>query len=398
MPESARGHSADLDEQIRAARRRLGETIIAAARLTPEHIMVWGQFADAPARARQTGVYGTSAAVGMLAARGRDMTSTVCLLPGATEPSALEFDVSDLFITHKASAVVEALAAAHYGQTQMTTACQKLVSGMIDGQGWGHHMVPGEPDAPSVLATARALIALAGVEGMDDGLLGGPAAWLSMRVLDDGPLGTLELALAVIALAGLRRAGIGPERGDAIRSGAKALRDWLRHTHGRPIVYEQVHYWVPKPDEQRNHYMTFPLQVVAGTALLMSGTAGRSRSLLDDLAGRLCQAVEADGGLRSTLTERVGVVDTSLVDQFFTAYLAARPSSTRFRRMFRRLVRARWVHRGLIFLTLVAVAFWSWRIAAGESGAMSASSVANIAFALVTGVLGSMAYSRWDRH
>ena len=33
-----------------------------------------------------------------------------------------------------------------------------------------------------------------------------------------------------------------------------------------------------------------------------------------------------------------------------------------------------------------------------ESGAMSASSVANIAFALVTGVLGSMAYSRWDRH
>jgi hypothetical protein len=233
---------------------------------------------------------------------------------------------------------------------------------------------------------------------MDDGLLGAPATWLSTRVLDDGPLGTLELALAVIALAGLRRAGIGPERGEAIRSGAKALRGWLRHMHGRPIVYEQVHYWVPKPGEQRNHYMTFPLQVVAGTALLMSGTAGRSRSLLDDLAGRLCQAVEADGGLRSTLTERVGVVDTGLVDQFFTAYLAARPSSTRFRRVFRRLVRARWVHRGLIFLTLVAVAFWSWRIAAGESGAMSASSVANIAFALVTGVLGSMAYSRWDRH
>ena len=60
MSEAVRGHSADLDQQIRAARRKLGGSVIAAARLTPGHVMVWGQFADAPARALQTGVYGTS--------------------------------------------------------------------------------------------------------------------------------------------------------------------------------------------------------------------------------------------------------------------------------------------------------------------------------------------------
>ena len=397
MSELARGHSTDLDQQVRAARRRLGQSIIAAARLTPEHVMVWGQFADAPARARQTGIYGTTAAVTMLADRGRDMTSTACLLPGVTEPSATEFDLSDLLITHKASAIVSALGAVRHSDTPTTAACRTLLSGMVDGQGWGHHCVPGEPEAPSVLATAHALIALSDVKGIDSRLLSGPASWLGSRVLDDGPLGVLELAFAVTALARLRRAGIGPENAEAVRQGAKALGGWLRHTHDKPIVNEQIHYWVPKPSEQRNHYMTFPLQVVAGTALLLSGSATRSRALLRGLAGRLCHAVQSDGGLRSTLTERVGVVDAGLVDQFLVEYLALQSSSGRLRRVWPRLVRARWLVRAAVFLMLVVVAFWSWRIAAGESGAMSVASIANIAFALVTGVLGSMAYSRWDR-
>lgn len=397
MSESARGHSTDLDQQIRSARRRLGESIVAAARLTPEHVMVWGQFADAPARSRQTGVYGTVAAVGVLTARGRDMTATARLLPGVTEAPTADFDVSDLAITHKASAIVGALGVVRYGHAPTTTACRTLLSGIIDGQGWGHHAVQGEPEAPSVLATAHALIALGGLEGVDSKLLDGPASWLGSRVLDDGPLGTLELAFAVIALARLRQAGIGPENTEAVRRGANALRGWLRQTHAKPIVYEQIHYWVPKPGEQRNHYMTFPLQVVAGTALLVSGSADRSRALLRDLAGHLCRAVETDCGLRSTLTERIGVVDAGLVDQFFSEYLAVQRSSSRFQRVSMRLARARWFQRAAVFVVLVVVAFWSWRVAAGESGAMSAASIANIAFALVTGVLGSMAYSRWDR-
>ncbi|GAB4083949.1 hypothetical protein GCM10028784_05790 [Myceligenerans cantabricum] len=397
MPEAARGHGGDRDEQIRAARRRLGESIIAAARLTPGHVMVWGQFADAPAWAVQTGIYGTSAAVVMLAARGRDMVGTVRLLPGVAEPSAAEFDTSDLFITHKASAVVDALSAVRFGPTRTTAAYLSLASGVIDGQGWGHHVVPDEPEDPSVLATAHALIALSGVDEMDARMLEGPVAWLGSRVLDDGPLGMLELAFAVIALARLRHAGIGPESERALRRGVDALDSWLRQAQGEPIRYEQIHYWVPKPAERRNHYMTFPLQVVAGTALLLAGAPARSRAHLGGLADHLCRAVEADGGLRSTLTERIGVVDAGMVDQFFAAYLAAQPSSTRPRRVFGRLLRARWLHRAIVFLVLVVAAFWSWRVAAGEDGAMLVSSLANIAFALVTGVLGSMAYSRWDR-
>ncbi|WP_036970205.1 hypothetical protein [Promicromonospora kroppenstedtii] len=397
MWEPFSGLGADLDQQIRAARRKLGGSITSAARLTPAHVMVWGQFADAPARALQTGVYGTSTAAMLLAARGRDMTSTVRLLPGVTEPSSAEFDVSDLLITHKASAVVEALSAVRYPGAHATAACLTLLSGVIDRQGWGHHAVPGEPEMPSVLATSHALIALAGIEGIDESLLEGPALWLSGRILDDGLLGTLELAFAVIALAKLRTAGIGPEGSEALRRGANVLRATLRRMSADSIVYEQVHYWVPKPGEQRNHYMTFPLQVVVGTALLESGAGARARSSLRELAGRLCRAVEADGGLRSSLTERIGVVDAGLVDRFFAVYLAAQPAPRWRRRMFLRLARVRWLPRTLVFLGLVVVAFWTWRVASGESGGMSAASVANIVFALVTGVLGSMAYSRWDR-
>ncbi|WP_460702822.1 hypothetical protein [Myceligenerans halotolerans] len=359
--------------------------------------MAWGQFADAPARSSHTGIYGTSAGVVMLAARGRDMAGTVRLLPGATESSAIAFDATDLFITHKVCAIVDALCAVRHEQTRTTVACLGLLSGIIDRQGWGHHTVPDDPEAPSVLATAQALISLSGVDGIDAEPLEGPAAWLGSRILEDGPLGTLELAFAVIALARLRRAGIGPENVNAMRRGVTALHSWLRQVRARPIAYEQIHYWVPKPADQRNHYMTFPLQVVVGTAMLQAGAPARSRSLLSDLAGRLCHAIEVDGGLRSTLTERIGVVDAGLVDQFLAEFLAAQPSSTRRQRVLRRLAGARLFHRALVFVTLVVVAFWSWRIAAGESGVTSATSIANIAFALVTGVLGSMVYSRWDR-
>lgn len=359
--------------------------------------MVWGQFADAPARTSQTGIYGTSAAVTMLAARGRDLASTVSLLPGVTDAPTDVFDASDLFITHKASAVVEALVAVGHPEALTTTACSQLLSGIVDGQGWGHHVVPGEPEAPSVLATARALAALSAVDGMDREALEGPAAWLGSRILDDGPLGTVELAFAVTALARLQRTGSAVNHADAVRRGAEVLHDWLRQRHASPILYEQIHYWVPKPGEQRNHYMTFPVQVVVGTALVLSGSARRSDALLRDLAEYLCHAVEADGGLRSTLTERIGMVDASVVDRFFLEYLAAQPASSQRRRALGRLARARWLHRALVFLVLVVVAFWSWYVAAGDSRPLSAASVANIAFALVTGILGSMAYSRWDR-
>jgi hypothetical protein len=397
VPEAVSSRGSDLDQRIRAARRRLGESIIAAARLTPGHVVAWGQFVDAPARSTHTGIYGTSAGVVMLAARGRDMAGTVRLLPGVAEPSATGFDATDLLITHKVSAIVDALCAVRYEGTLTTAACLGLLSGIIDRQGWGHHMVPDEPEAPSVLATAQALTSLSGVDGIDAEPLEGPAAWLGSRILEDGPVGTLELAFAVIALARLRRAGVGPENAAALRRGVNALHAWLRQAHARPIMYEQIHYWVPKPADQRNHYMTFPLQVVVGTALLQAGAPARSRSLLSDLASRLCHAIEVDGGLRSTLTERIGVVDAGLVDQFLAGFLADQSSSTRRQRVFPRLARARFLHRAIVFLTLVVVAFWTWRIAAGEGGTTSATSIANVAFALVTGVLGSMVYSRWDR-
>jgi hypothetical protein len=359
--------------------------------------MVWGQFADAPARALQTGIYGTSAAVAVLAARSRDMTSTVRLLPGVTKPSAAEFDVSDLLITYKACAIVSALGAARYDKASDTDAYRYLVAGVIDGQGWGHHAVPGEPEAPSVLATAQALIALASVRDGDETSLAGPASWLVSRILDDGSLSILELSFSVIALARLQGMGIGVESADAVQRGATVLRGWFRREQAKPIAYEEVHYWVPKPGEQRNHHVTFPVQVVAGIALLLSGSAVRARTLLDGLARHLCRAVDTDGGLRSTLTERVGIVDIGLVDQFFAEYLAIESSSSPRRRVVLRLMRARRTHRILVFLMLVVVAFWSWRVATGESGEVSASSIANIAFALATGVLGSMAYSRWER-
>ncbi|MGI5190010.1 hypothetical protein ACQEVI_17855 [Promicromonospora sp. CA-289599] len=397
MSDSARGHSADLNEQVSAARRRLGESITAAARLTPERVMVWGQFADAPARALQTGIYGTSAAVAVLASRSRDMTSTVRLLPGVTKPSAAEFDVSDLLITHKASAIVGALGAAHYDLTRDTEAYRCLLAGVIDGQGWGHHAVPGEPEAPSALATAQALIALASVHDVDETSLAGPASWLVSRILDDGSLSILELSFSVIALARLQGMGIGVESADAMRHGATVLRNWFRREQSKLIAYEEVHYWVPKPGEQRNHHVTFPVQVITGIALLLSGSAVKARTHLDGLARRLCRAVETDGGLRSSLTERVGIVDIGLVDQFFVEYLALESSSGPRRRAVFRVMRAGRTHRVVVFLGLVTVAFWSWRVATGESGAMSVSFIANVAFALATGVLGSMAYSRWER-
>lgn len=325
------------------------DSIMTAVRLTPEGAMKWGQFIDVPISSNQTGIYGTSTVVVMFAARGYRMDTTVRLLPGVTDPSALEFDVSDLQITYKAAAVVSALAAVRYDGAHEMMACRFLLSGIIDGQGWGHHTVDGELGAPNVLATAHALSALSGIEDIDAELLEGPADWLSAQVLNDRSLSALELAFAVIALAELRRAGIGPERPDVMRRGAKALRAWLRYVGTEQTVYQQIHFWVPKPGEQRNHHLTFPVQVVVGTALALCSPGTGSRSLLNGLAACLCRAVEADGAVRSTLTERVGVVEAGLVDQFFREYLPLQSHSAGLRRAFLRLMW--WPHREPVPLT-----------------------------------------------
>lgn len=302
-----------------AARHRLVRTIEDSALHVREHA-VWGQFADGLIHTSQFGIHGTSAACATLARHGRVPWRTLELLPEASlgDPSVRLFDETDLVITFKVTAIIEALVDAGAPDLESRPVVLRLVDDMLDGRGWGWHSVQAEPDRPRVLTTAHAVAVLGRIPGLvDSDVVHRAVEWLEQELFEDERLKLLEKAYVAIALGTLRREGYATENTDRVlRVTAAELRQWLRVQRGRSIEHVPRLFFVPKRNEVRNHTMLFPDQVIVAHALLIAEPKRVNDRSVRDLVKQLCTGVSMHGGLRAEYNDRVSFVDINWLDQF----------------------------------------------------------------------------------
>ncbi|GAA2218876.1 hypothetical protein GCM10010413_06150 [Promicromonospora sukumoe] len=376
------------------AQTRLLATLDNAAQVTPQGSPVWGQFVDVPARSRQFGIYGTCAALSVLARHDRDTRPTLRVLPQIEPESATHprFDASDLLLTFKVTAIVEALGVSKLSDAKDQPIVRTLVDGLVDDQGWGDHLVSSEPEPPRVLATSQALIALVPFCGGGPARrFDGPVAWLQGELSNNSGLDTIEIAFGCLALARMRDAGLGLDDTDSvIRQTTRSLAPWLRGRWSTPLEYVQYHYYVPAPDDARNHQVSFPLQIIVALALLTSGSWRPARHAVHGIAGDLFDTVERNGGTRSTASKRQPMVDINWVDQLLEIYLrqqALRPVSWRLTGILRRM---RWLSRLAVLALLLAVTVVATVIAVDPGISALTTAVVTTVVAISSGIATSV--------
>ena len=355
---------------------------------------MWGQFVDVPARSRQFGIYGTCAAISVLARHGRDTRPSLRILPQIDPESATDprFDASDLLLTFKVTAIVESLGVSKLAGADEQPIVRTLVDGVVDDQGWGDHFVASEPEPPRVLATSQVLIALAEFKDVvGEARFAGPMAWLQDELKHNSGLATIETAFGCLALARMRDAGAALDDTDVvIKQVARRLAPWLRGRWNTPLEYVQYHYYVPTPDNARNHQVAFPLQVIVALALLVSGCWRFARNAVHGIAGELFEAVEKNGGTRSTASKRQPMVDINWVDQFFEAYLqeqASRPLVWRLTGIVRRM---RWLIRAIILTVLLAATVAATIVAVDPAISALTTAIATTVVAIASGIATSI--------
>jgi hypothetical protein len=310
-----------------AARHQLVRTIENSALHVQDHL-VWGQFADGLIHTRQFGIHGTSAACATLARHGRVPWRTLELLPEASlkDPLVRLFDDTDLVITLKVTAIVEALVDAEVPDLGLRPVVRRLLGDVLDGRGWGWHSIRAEPDHPRVLTTAHALAVLGRIPGLiDSDVVHQAVEWLEQELFDNSRLKLLERAYVAIALGTLRREGYSTENTDRVlRITAAELRRWLRARRGRSIEHVPRLFLVPKRNEVRNHTMLFPDQVIVAHALLVAEPKRINDRCVRELVKQLCNDVSLHGGLRAEYNDRVSFVDINWLDRFLGEAQVAR--------------------------------------------------------------------------
>lgn len=377
------------------ARHRLARTIDDAALRVQDHL-VWGQFADGLIHTDQYGIHGTSAACATLARHGRVPWRTLSLLPEASfrTPAVLLFDETDLVITFKVTAIVEALVDAGATDLESRPVVQRLVDSMLDGRGWGWHSVQAEPDRPRVLTTAHAVAVLGRIPALvDREELHRAVEWLEQELFDDDRLKLLDRAYVAIALGTIRREGFVTANTDRVlRLTATELRQWLRGRRGKPIEHVPRLFFVPKRNEVRNHTMLFPDQVIVAHALLLAEPRRVNDRAVRELVKQLCAAVSVDGGLRAEHSDRVSFVDINWLDRFLGEAQRARVATGV---PFEQVRLLGWLRRlppsaaGVVGWLVVTVATTSFALSSGLPGWLTAvlTTVASVAAGVVTTIV-----------
>ncbi len=146
---------AQLSERTAEARRRIADSFESSAVQVNGHV-AWGQFLDAPRKAGQFGIYGTSAAIQVLAASGHGVNSplisrALTALPAlkASAKGKNLYDDTDLSITFKIAAILQAAQPGQLHFKSEEPAEKLLLSQLIERHGWGnYHGTTDQDDSP----------------------------------------------------------------------------------------------------------------------------------------------------------------------------------------------------------------------------------------------------------
>lgn len=308
-----------LAQQASEAMSRI-EGLFSRTALSIDGMVAWGQFLDAPRQESQFGIYGTAAAIQVLAAAGvppqnRLIAHALEGLP-FVEPrgdSEKRYDSADVFLTHKAAFL---LSAAQPGSPEFTTREpieDRILERLIDSRGSGDFAFPeGQDDVPNVLATTTTLLALA----RDREFRSMPQCesvlrWLCRNIINDGGLKAHEVALALLALVAYRSVGVRvQEYPTAQEVCTRRLVDWARHRE-RALLGQNVenHYWVPLPGVGRNHYMFYLPDILVALALLLASNPQPTRQFVLRVVKQTADNTLEHDGYRSPSNTRLCSVD-----------------------------------------------------------------------------------------
>jgi hypothetical protein len=308
-----------LSKRASESRRHLADLFEKSA-VRIDSAVAWGQFLDAPRKAGQFGVYGTSAAIQVLSAFGHTpnsplLSKALAALPEVEPRGENEslYDSTDLSITFKEAAILDA---AQPGQAQFSyqeSIETILLSQLIDGHGWGNYYDPSDQDdSPRLLPTAHALIALRrSREFRTSKQCEAILTWLCEYANSDGPALIHEAALALLALIEYQSPGITlPPYQTARQRLLDQVARWAQDRHTNTIgEIASYHYWALNQGNQHNHYMFYVPDLLVALALLRAGNPRPTRRKILHLMDILCTEIAAQGGYRAKASQRIATVD-----------------------------------------------------------------------------------------
>jgi hypothetical protein len=308
-----------LGQKATEAMRRI-EDLFSRTVLNIDGLLAWGQFLDGPRQQNQFGIYGTSAAIQVLAAAGfppenRLIEQALEGLPLVDPRSEAEkrYDVADAFLTHKAAFLLSAAQPGGNHFTIREPIEDRILDRIIDSRGWGDYAFPqGQDNVPNVLATATTLLALArdrefrSTERCESTL-----RWLCRSIRNDGGLLAHENAVAALALVSYTNPGEEIEDYEPARDiCVHRLIDWARRRD--PAILGQNiehHYWVPLPGIGRNHYMFYLPDVLVALALLRLDNPQTTRQFVLRVVNDTADNTLEHGGYKSPSNARISSVD-----------------------------------------------------------------------------------------
>ena len=302
------------------AQRRIADLIERSA-LSIRGYNAWGQFLDAPRRTSQYGLYGTSAAVQVLAASGYSgesplVSRALAAIPGLTSStqSSPLYDEFDLSLTFKETAIIDACQPNKTNFVYTEPIEEILLNQLIDGRGWGNYCKgPDQDDTPKLLPTAHALLSLRRSRQFRDS----ERCEAVLRWFTEVIIGMMELTSiyeACMALLVLVEYEPEAKRLSAYDRAHELLTEkvchWIKHLNATLIgETASYHYYVFSKNQQHNHYMYYPVDLLAALALLRAGNPKSSRMKVKWVVNVLCNMVFAEGGYRSKSSNRLATVD-----------------------------------------------------------------------------------------
>ena len=325
-----------LSKRAVESQRRLTELVERSA-VPIDGYVAWGQFLDAPRKAGQYGLYGTSAAIQVLAASGHSANSpliskALAALPEieANRQNKILYDETDLLITFKEAAILEAAQPDKVQFVNKEPIETILLNQLIDRHGWGNYSdANDQDDSPRLLPTAHALIALRrsrdfrGSEVCETIL-----AWLCDSAISQTSMAIHEAAMVLLTLIeyespGVKLASFQP----AYQHILSQIISWTR-TRPKSSIGETTsyHYWVRSKDQQHNHYVYYVPDILVALALLRAGNPKAGRSQVTRVVDNTCSEIFSSGGFQAKASQRIATVDQMwayrLLGQFNTTFNA----------------------------------------------------------------------------
>lgn len=401
--------SLDLRPRIRLALQQIEAAVFDSRQVLDHGFVAWGEFIEKPVDDKQIGIFGTASAIQLmsLAPAGPDLGPALRALPGLDTFARNQspFDELDLTLTLKSTSIVNAQVACRGELPQKSRVVEVLKKGFLSDQGWDFFN-PFDPTVdmssakPQPLPTAATVIALSADKRLAASEeLGKAAHWLAALAAGGRIKEPCIQAFALLALS-LHAAVLQDPPPDDVLVGTKALRDslskWSRDRSASNFGIEyRPHYLVPRQDAQngRNHYVSFPTDVVVARTLLEIGPTRQERNYVFQVVEHILAGVNADGGLRSTITDRVSLANTLAAHQALTSALSycERFESSALRRVvgfFRPLSGRIVLLLGLLTVLVAATsvvllsADLVWRVAAAVVGGVSTKMIVDTLMAM----------------